>query len=128
MLALNLSQILALAIFIAMFVTIIIGKIHRYIPALIGAAGIFIFVFVINMQSPELGAKVMNLGQIGQKSHKFGEGAHAHHILHVQQGGTNALSNCVVLCEACHYSAHEGGNYQSKAVRANRSDYPYYNG
>ncbi len=30
---LDLSQILANAIFVVMFITIVIGKIHRYIPA-----------------------------------------------------------------------------------------------
>ncbi len=32
-----LSQILALAIFIVMFIAIVVGKVHRFIPALIGA-------------------------------------------------------------------------------------------
>jgi len=66
MLTLTLSQILAFAIFIAMFVAIIIGKVHRYIPALLGAAAVFIVVFTINMQSPELGLNVLNLGQLGE--------------------------------------------------------------
>lgn len=74
------------------------------------------------------GEKISHLGQTGRKSHKYGEGAHAHHVRHVQQGGTNAVFNCVILCESCHYSIHEGGNYKSKAVRANPSDYPNYNG
>ena len=44
-----LSQILAIAIFIAMFIAIIIGKVHRFIPAptliivfLFNAGGIYI--------------------------------------------------------------------------------------
>ena len=34
---LELSQILALAIFVIMFVAIVIGKVHRFIPAIVGA-------------------------------------------------------------------------------------------
>ena len=74
------------------------------------------------------GAKISHLGQVGRKSHKYGEGARAHHVRHIQQGGTNALFNCVILCESCHYSVHEGGHYRSQVVRANPSDYPHYNG
>ena len=32
---LDLSQIIALLIFVAMFIIIVIGKVHRFIPALI---------------------------------------------------------------------------------------------
>ena len=74
------------------------------------------------------GVKISYLGQAGQKSHKYGEGAHAHHVKHIKQGGTSALSNCVILCESCHYSAHEGGNYRSRKVLAISSDYPHFNG
>jgi len=49
-----------------MFVAIIIGKVHRFIPALIGAALTFIVVFTISMQSPELALKVLNFGQLGE--------------------------------------------------------------
>jgi len=59
-----LSQILALAIFVAMFVVLIIGKVHRYIPALAGAAAVII-VFLVVMQSPETVWRVFNLEQIG---------------------------------------------------------------
>ncbi len=79
-------------------------------------------------QCASCGEKISHLGQIGRKSHKYGEGAHAHHVRHVQQGGTNAVFNCVILCEACHYSVHEGGHYRNKAIRANSSDYPHYDG
>jgi 5-methylcytosine-specific restriction endonuclease McrA len=50
------------------------------------------------------GTTIDSLGQLGQKSHKYGEGAHAHHMQHAKDGGTNLLSNCVILCESCHYS------------------------
>ena len=74
------------------------------------------------------GEQIGELGQLGRKNHKYGEAAHAHHVTHVQQGGTNALFNCVILCESCHYTAHEGGYYRSQAIRADESDYPHYRG
>lgn len=62
----ELSQILAIAIFILMFLAIIIGKVHRFIPALIGAGLTLVVVFLITMQSPDSIWHVMNLGQLGQ--------------------------------------------------------------
>jgi Na+/H+ antiporter NhaD/arsenite permease-like protein len=61
-----LGQILAITIFIAMFVAIIVGKVHRFIPALIGAAITLLVVFLIIMRSPEAVLSVLNLGQLGQ--------------------------------------------------------------
>lgn len=61
-----LSQILAIAIFIAMFVAIIVGKVHRFIPALIGAGLTLTIVLLIIMQSPEAVLNVLNLGQLGE--------------------------------------------------------------
>ena len=62
----TLSQILAIAIFVIMFVAIIYGKVHRYIPALIGAALTLAVVFLLVMRSPESVASVLNLEQLGQ--------------------------------------------------------------
>jgi len=62
---LELSQILAITIFAVMFITIVIGKIHRFIPALIGAALVIIVVFIGVMRSPEAVLSVLNLGQLG---------------------------------------------------------------
>ena len=61
-----LSQILAIAIFILMFLAIIIGKVHRFIPALVGAGLTLVVVFLITMQSPDSVTHVLNLGQLGQ--------------------------------------------------------------
>jgi len=63
---LTLSQILAVAIFIIMFVAIIYGKVHRYIPALVGAALTLLIVFLVVMRSPESIISVLNLEQLGQ--------------------------------------------------------------
>ena len=60
---LDINQILALAIFIALFIAIIIGKIHRYIPAVI-AGVLMLAVFVLVMKKPEAAVNVINLGQI----------------------------------------------------------------
>jgi len=62
----ELSQILAIAIFVVMFIAIVRGDVHRFIPALIGAALIIIIVFFGVMNSPEAALNVLNLEQIGQ--------------------------------------------------------------
>jgi len=64
----TLSQILAIAIFVIMFAAIIYGKVHRYIPALIGAALTIFVVFLLVMKSPDSVVSVLNLGQLGQFS------------------------------------------------------------
>ena len=61
-----LSQILALVIFLLMFIVIVSGKVHRYIPALVGAALTCIVVFLIVARSPDMVVNVFNLGQIGE--------------------------------------------------------------
>jgi Na+/H+ antiporter NhaD/arsenite permease-like protein len=63
---LTLSQILASVIFLVMFITIIIGKVHRYIPALIGAALTVVIVFLVTMQEPGAILSTLNLQQLGQ--------------------------------------------------------------
>ena len=63
---LTLSQILAIAIFVVMFTAIIVGKVHRFIPALIGAALTLIVVFLITLKSPDMVLHVLNLEQLGQ--------------------------------------------------------------
>jgi Na+/H+ antiporter NhaD/arsenite permease-like protein len=60
----ELNQILAVAIFVLMFAAIIYGKIHRYIPALIGAALVIFVVFLGVMRSPESAVSVLNLGAL----------------------------------------------------------------
>jgi len=63
---LTLSQILAVAIFLVMFIAIISGKVHRYIPALIGAFLVFVVVFLVTMKNPQSVLNVLSLEQLGQ--------------------------------------------------------------
>ncbi len=74
------------------------------------------------------GASITALGLAGSSTHCFGEGAHAHHMRHLKFGGTASVDNCVILCESCHYSVHEGGNYRFGTVIGRQSDYPHYRG
>lgn len=62
----TLSQILAIVIFLVMFIAIITSKVHRYIPALIGAALTIIIVLLITLKSPTAVYSVLNLGELGQ--------------------------------------------------------------
>lgn len=66
----------------------------------------------------------------GNLINRYGETTHAHHMKHCQQGGTNEASNCVLLCQSCHYIVHEGGNYRNKAVylSSTPADYVYFYG
>jgi len=63
---LALGQILAITIFVVMFVAIIVGKVHRFVPALIGAALTIIIVLLIIQKEPGAVLDVLNLGQLGQ--------------------------------------------------------------
>lgn len=74
------------------------------------------------------GTHILCLGEAGRADHKYGEIAHAHHRKHVKLGGTDRLDNCVILCQACHYSAHEGGRYRFGTVVGQESDFPHWNG
>ena len=74
------------------------------------------------------GTTIHSLGESGRTDHRFGEAAHAHHIRHVKIGGDNSLQNCVIICQSCHYSVHEGGNYKHGTVQGNARDFPHYNG
>jgi Na+/H+ antiporter NhaD/arsenite permease-like protein len=65
---LTLSQILVIAIFMGVLVSIILGRLRRYVSALIGAALIFIVVFTIVLKSPGMALGVLNIGQIGHFS------------------------------------------------------------
>ena len=74
------------------------------------------------------GTRISCLGNAGQAEHKYGEGAQAHHLSHIKFGGSHSVDNCVILCQSCHYSAHEGGNYRFGTVVGRESDYPHFRG
>ncbi len=60
----DINQILAIAIFVIMFVFIVWDIVHRYIPALIASALVIFLLFLIVMRSPESVTEVLNLGQL----------------------------------------------------------------
>jgi hypothetical protein len=74
------------------------------------------------------GTHIERLGEAGCASHRFGEGAQAHHVKHIKFRGTSDVGNCVILCDSCHYSAHEGGNYRFGTVVGEPEDFPFYTG
>ena len=74
------------------------------------------------------GTPIVALGNAGRTEHRFGEGAQAHHIRHVKFDGSASVDNCVILCQSCHYSAHEGGNFRFGQVGGSGKDYPYLRG
>src|SRR4030042_866150 len=77
----TLAQILTTAIFVIMFAAIIWGKIHRFIPALIGAA-LVIIVFLTVSRSSEMVINVFNVQQLiqGQFWMPSGHGVESHGI------------------------------------------------
>jgi len=64
----TIAQVLAIIIFLVMFAAIIIGRVHRYIPAMIGAALTVLLVFLVALREPELVVRVLNLGQLVELS------------------------------------------------------------
>ena len=61
----SIIQIVAVSIFMAMFIAIIVlTKVHRCIPALIGAGLTVVVVFLIMMRSPATVMKVLNFGEM----------------------------------------------------------------
>lgn len=74
------------------------------------------------------GTQIFDLGRAGMADHRYGEGAQAHHVRPVKFGGQATVDNCVILCDACHYSVHEGGNYRFGTVVGTESDYPHFRG
>lgn len=58
----------------------------------------------------------------------WGESAHAHHRKPIKMGGGGNVENCVILCESCHYNAHEGGNYAHGKEWGRISDFPHFYG
>lgn len=74
------------------------------------------------------GAFVPKLGEAGREGHEFGERAEAHHRRPVRKGGAATVGNCVVLCESCHYNAHEGGKFGTGTVIGRKKDFDFFKG
>ncbi|MCA9298458.1 MAG: HNH endonuclease [Phycisphaerales bacterium] len=75
------------------------------------------------------GTPILELGEAGRASHRYGEIAEAHHIRHAKCGGGNNVQNCVIICWSCHHTAHYGGNYRYRPPaheQAAPSDFEFY--
>jgi len=72
------------------------------------------------------GETIRALGEPGRPDNRFGEIGHAHHIKHAKFGGRAIVENCVIICQSCHYSAHEGGNYRWGTVVGKTEDFPFF--
>jgi Na+/H+ antiporter NhaD/arsenite permease-like protein len=68
------AQILATVIFLAMFVTISIGKVHRYIPALVGAALISIVIALMVESGPHQLWEMLKLSDFTHSGWWFSRG------------------------------------------------------
>lgn len=77
-------------------------------------------------QCASCGTPITRLGEAGRPDHRYGEIGQAHHVVHVSLGGTDSERNCVILCQSCHYSAHEGGDYAHGMVVGHEGDFPHY--
>ncbi|MCR4393786.1 MAG: SLC13 family permease, partial [Dehalococcoidales bacterium] len=60
----TLAQILAVVIFLVMFAVIMWGRVHRYIPALVGGGLVILLVFLVVMRDPQMVLNTLNLGQL----------------------------------------------------------------
>lgn len=58
------------------------------------------------------GTRITSIGEAGQVNHKFGERAEGHHVIPHLMTGPITVDNCVVLCRACHYNAHQAGRWR----------------
>lgn len=74
------------------------------------------------------GVRISALGDEGREEHPYGEGAQAHHARHIKSMGSDSVDNCVILCQSCHYSAHEGGNCRFGTAMVRGEEYPHFRG
>jgi Na+/H+ antiporter NhaD/arsenite permease-like protein len=65
---LTLSQIAALAIFVGVFIALVTGKVHRFIPALIGGALTLLVVFLGIERNSQAAIRALNLAELGRSS------------------------------------------------------------
>jgi Na+/H+ antiporter NhaD/arsenite permease-like protein len=66
------SQIAAIVIFAGVFVFLITGKVHRFIPALIGAALTLLIVFLGMEKDPQAVVAALNLAEMGKRTFWIG--------------------------------------------------------
>ncbi len=69
-----------------------------------------------NKYCASCGIRLWDLGREGEKWHRFGEYAEAHHVRPVKAGGTAEAANCVIVCRSCHISAHKGGAFADASM------------
>ncbi len=69
---LALSQIAALVIFAGVFISLITGKVHRFIPALIGGALTLLVVFLGIERNPQTVVNALNLAELGRANFWIG--------------------------------------------------------
>jgi hypothetical protein len=76
------------------------------------------------------GTRISRPGDAGKEQHRFGEGARAHHMQFIRPPflGSASVDNCIILCQSCHYSVHEGGNYGFGTVAGSERDYTHFRG
>jgi Na+/H+ antiporter NhaD/arsenite permease-like protein len=85
----TIQQILAIIIFAAMFIAIMWGKIHRYVPALIGAALTAILILVLVDNGPDRLWEVLKLADFAKGHWWFGKEATETATGATQIGGVN---------------------------------------
>jgi Na+/H+ antiporter NhaD/arsenite permease-like protein len=73
----SIAQIVAIVIFVAMFVVIISDKVHRCIPALVGAALTIGVTFLLVMREPQAIWNTLNLGHFTELSFWIPGASHA---------------------------------------------------
>jgi len=66
------NQVAALAIFVGVFIALITGKVHRFIPALIGGALTLLVVFVGIEKNPQAAIAALNLAEMGKTTFWIG--------------------------------------------------------
>jgi hypothetical protein len=62
------------------------------------------------------GTRISGLGLSGAEQHRFGESVEAHHVIPHKFGGPITVANCVIICRACHLSAHQGGRFADVSI------------
>ena len=62
------------------------------------------------------GSRISGLGRSGTEQHRFGESVEAHHVIPHKLGGPLTFENCVIICRACHLSAHQGGRFADVSI------------